>query len=1047
MDWFYKSMTTKPATNSVAVMPTSISQSVSDDCVEVVIQSTCLNTSNEMQPSIAIPRRQTSPPPTFARKPLAVASPLALSVVAHAGNTSSSSSASNTLKNVLPSYLSDVRRPHPLKLKSHTNQSVDKENEFPSMWRDGYLTGTSKQMSFTLADIEICEETFSDDEDSLSVSTTSGVSNGAENKSFMGIGNQPLHPLQQSPNNTLKLRQSISEGKLNKPMNTHDFSIVTDYTEHRPTSSTNLRQINLLPRIAAVNFQQKLEAESSIETLSQSLGSSVQSAATQEYSTNKSRMSWKHINNYPATPMTPRRQSLAQKCLFDALESMQSRYSVPPLKEVDENISLDTAKPGITSPTSYIGTIIDFECHKVQQTSMVEDYHSDNDNIPHFHNSVSLSCEEGSDVDESNTNLVEKFHGNRVDYPQNDKSKTAHEALIIQRSGSCISSLSNSGSTEEGGDDQPDKIGVDDNAMIGIHTTMSNESMDSQNTADEQRDKISPLPGAVTFSSQNSPTARSSATSSATSAATSSATSAASDLFSFLRKQNQSAHDAEGIESEDSSIPKHEGHRKSAPSLNTNKSASPSEPHLLSSQISSAGKYPSKDVTSVTKPLKIDEKSDSSMPKHHDAKSNSRFSFLASALVATKFLKSPSPQANSTLKETSVCESDSSTPKATGRTSPGKRGHHYLQHDSCGSTTTAKKRRNTGQKRSPQPVDFEQEGHSSISCATFSNKKRIAIRQREVDNKKKESIVRSLYRHSSASTAGFSISETLDISSMASRSYDDETSQTRDELARLSDRVRMLEERLPDVGEDTEEITKLRDHLHYLGEELSASKESNKEMEEKLDEIFNLLEEEIRLKESAQQKAFDLTLEIDAIAKTKNCVEECLGDRIKRLESQLEQMKRANADYEDMKNELTAKNSKLDELKKLNSSLCEMRAEIESELRSSKKENESLREKLLALKEESNIKENTLSAALAELKSLSEEQFKTQEELRNERERRQDEVSSLQFSLDDISTEMLKMSQKTHDLECENDELKLELRRIKSENESSNSMRRAARGY
>jgi len=124
-----------------------------------------------------------------------------------------------------------------------------------------------------------------------------------------------------------------------------------------------------------------------------------------------------------------------------------------------------------------------------------------------------------------------------------------------------------------------------------------------------------------------------------------------------------------------------------------------------------------------------------------------------------------------------------------------------------------------------------------------------------------------------------------------------------------------------------------------------------------------------------------------------------------------------------------------------------MRGEIESQLSSSKKENETLRENLLALTEKSNIKEKTLSAALAELKALSEKHFEAQEELRNERERRQDEVSSLQFSIDDISTEMLKMSHKTHDLECENHALKLELRKMRTVNESSKSMRRAARGF
>jgi len=1034
MDWFY---ITNRATKSVTTMSTSISQSESDDCVEVVIQSPSLKTSYEMKSSIAMPRHQTPPPSTFSRKPLAAASPLALSLIAHNGKTSSSSSASNILKNVLPSYRSDIRRQD--QLKSDSNQSAGKENEFPSMWRDGY-TGNRKHKYFNLADIEIteyCEDNFSEDEDSLSVSTTSGVSNGIKNQFDGGIGNQPLHPLQRSPNQRLKFRQTFSEKKSNKPMNTFDFSTNIDCNKWRHSHSTKPRNIDLFPRIAAANFQQQLKADSSIESSSQSVGRPNKLVATQKHSMSKSRTSWKYINNYVAPPMTPRRQSLAQKCLFDALESMQSRScsssgrnSVLPSKEVDGRVPLDTLKPGITSPTSYIGTIIDFECHQAKQSSIVEGYHSDDDNMPHFHNSVSLSCDEGSDVGEFDANLVKRIAGDCVEPPQNETSSTAHEALTLPQSDSCISSLTHSGSIEEGNDDQPNEFGADDDVRFRVQMTMSN---------DERRDKVSPLPGVATSSRHNSPTARSSVTSCTTSTGTSSATSAASDLFSLLRKQNLSADDTEGDADKNSSMPTEE-QMKPAPILETNNSGSPSERYLLSSQTLSDVNHPYKDGTSVTKSLNVEERRDVSTPKHLDSKANSRFSFLANALVATKFLKSPSPHSNSTPEETSVCKCDSSTPKATGRSSPGKRCHHDLEHDS----STMNKRRHKAQKMGPQRMSFEQENLSLCTCATSSNMNNIIRRQ--VDNKKNESTFRSKYLLSSDSTTGVLFAESLDISSLASRSYD-ETSQTRDEIARLSDRVRMLEERLPDVGEDTDEITKLRDHVNCLDDKLRASKEFNKDLEEKLDEIVDVLEEETSLKESAQQKACDLTNEIESIMKTKFGVEESLRQRIECLEAQLVETKGVNADYEDLRKELTMKNNKLEELQKLNSKLSEMRGEIESQLSSSKKENETLRENLLALTEKSNIKEKTLSAALAELKALSEKHFEAQEELRNERERRQDEVSSLQFSIDDISTEMLKMSHKTHDLECENHALKLELRKMRTVNESSKSMRRAARGF
>lgn len=1039
MDWFY---ITNPATKSVTTMSTSISQSESDDCVEVVIQSPSLCTSNKMKSSIAMPRHQTPQPSTFSRKPLAVASPLALSLIAHNGNTSSSSSASNILKNVLPNYRSGIRRQY--QLKRDSTQIAGKENEIPSIWRDGYA-GNSKRKHFNLADTEVteyCKENFTEDEDSLSVSTTSGVSDGIEKQFNGGIRNQPLHPLQQSPNHRLKFRQTFSERKSNTQMNTFDFSTDINCNKRRHSHSTKPRSIDLLPRIAAANFQQQLKADSSIESSSQSVAIPDKIVAMQKRSTSK-RRTWKHTNNYAAPPMTPRRQSLAQKCLFDALESMQSRSCSSSgrnsvLLEVDGTVPLDTLQPGITSPTSYIGTIIDFECHQTKQSSIVEGYHSDNDKMPHFHNSVSLSCDEGSYVGEFDANLIKRIAGDCGDPPQNETSLTAHEALALPQSDSCTSSLTHSGSVEEGYDDQPNEIGIDDDVSVQVQMTMSKESMDSQCTADERRDKVSPLAGVATSSSHNSPAARSSVSSFATSTATSSATSAASDLFSLLRKQNLSADDTEGDSSKISSMPNEE-QMKPTPTLETNNLGSPSERYLLSSQTSSYGNHPCEEGTSVTKSLNVEERRDVSMPKHLDTKSNSRFSFLANALVATKFLKSPSPHGNSTPEETLVCKSDSSTPKATGRSSPGKRCHHYLEHDS----SAMNKRRNKAQKTGPQSMSFERENLSLCTCATSSNMNSEIKRQ--VDNKKNKSLFPNKCLLSSVSTTGFHFAETLDISSLASRSYD-ETLLTRDEVARLSDRVRMLEERLPGVGEDAEEMTKLRDHVNCLEDELRASKESNKDLEEKLDEIFHVLEEETSLKESAQQKAYDLTNEIESLKKTKIGVEESLRQRIECLEAQLMETKRVNTDYEDMKKELTTKNNELDVLQKLNSKLSEILGEIESELSSSKKENETLRENLLALTEKSNIKEKTLSAALAELKALSEKHFETQEELRNERELRQDEVSSLQFSIDDISTEMLKMSQETHDLECENHALKLELRKMRTENESSKSMR-AAPGF
>ena len=56
------------------------------------------------------------------------------------------------------------------------------------------------------------------------------------------------------------------------------------------------------------------------------------------------------------------------------------------------------------------------------------------------------------------------------------------------------------------------------------------------------------------------------------------------------------------------------------------------------------------------------------------------------------------------------------------------------------------------------------------------------------------------------------------------------------------------------------------------------------------------------------------------------------------------------------------------------------------------------------------------------------------------------EVSSLMWSLDDMSCQMLKLSKKVNELQTENDDLRDETKRQRLEKQRSMTFRRAARG-
>ncbi|KAL3802606.1 hypothetical protein HJC23_011930 [Cyclotella cryptica] len=312
---------------------------------------------------------------------------------------------------------------------------------------------------------------------------------------------------------------------------------------------------------------------------------------------------------------------------------------------------------------------------------------------------------------------------------------------------------------------------------------------------------------------------------------------------------------------------------------------------------------------------------------------------------------------------------------------------------------------------------------------------------------------------------------------------EDEASVTNDQLAELIARVKKLEE----VGkttsarfEDSVDTSSNRDtalnrendpsilyeRVKWLEKILGVGRGgANKAFEteilvlrEKLSIVEQRLEEEMELKALANRTALSLRTKLGGLNEEKELVDKCLRNEILSLKSQLafEQVKTQTAES-DVKAALSSvldlglacekKDEVIADLRKANKEMLERQSLLENDLLACAQGNDALRSRVLALASDGSTKEHTLTSALTQLKSLSENFYKVQKQLEDEKKERHDEVTSLQFSLDDMSRQMLSMSRKMNILETENADLRNQVKRLREEKEQTQKMRRSARGF
>ena len=400
---------------------------------------------------------------------------------------------------------------------------------------------------------------------------------------------------------------------------------------------------------------------------------------------------------------------------------------------------------------------------------------------------------------------------------------------------------------------------------------------------------------------------------------------------------------------------------------------------------------------------------ESSVASDHDDPAN--LSFLASALVATSMLaSSPFP-----VKEEVASSVETETPMSVRKTPPlGSLPVAYMStnevraYDTIGATEC----RTTPRCIDPMAMALEAEMLTPIRHQHSPGTPKCEILALADDER-------------------------------STRETSDGKSHYVGEIASFDRRLSQLERRfngstldpaIPDVTKpegSNEEVSKLRQRVLLLEKVLGyeRSNDGDRPYEKRISSLQErLCVTEKRLEEETA-RALGLQTELEA-TRDNHQKAEALRDQVRGLTEELESNKEIAEGRES-------------ELRECHQAKHRMQVELDACAR----DNKELRLKLLSFAGNEELRQVTLSSALRELKSLSEDHFQAKHLLDEERRSRQDEVASLQWSLDDISTQMLKMSETMHELQAENSQLKHEMRRMRMERERSLTMLRSARGY
>lgn len=195
----------------------------------------------------------------------------------------------------------------------------------------------------------------------------------------------------------------------------------------------------------------------------------------------------------------------------------------------------------------------------------------------------------------------------------------------------------------------------------------------------------------------------------------------------------------------------------------------------------------------------------------------------------------------------------------------------------------------------------------------------------------------------------------------------------------------------------------------------------------------NQLRQEIhkskQLLEESNQRVSVLMSNLKASQEVHCNVERHLREKIQSLEAEVGLMRNSASYQSEIAN---VKDIELEELRRANTELLESRRVDDMNHRECSKENENLRSQLLALSNECSAKEQALSSALDNLRSISESFSCINQKLEKEVNAKNDEMTCLQRSLELMSCELVASTNEVIDLRSENSRLNDEVKKVKA---------------
>jgi len=210
--------------------------------------------------------------------------------------------------------------------------------------------------------------------------------------------------------------------------------------------------------------------------------------------------------------------------------------------------------------------------------------------------------------------------------------------------------------------------------------------------------------------------------------------------------------------------------------------------------------------------------------------------------------------------------------------------------------------------------------------------------------------------------------------------------------------------------------------------------------QEEINELRRQLDNERQLVEEANQRASMLMSNMKASQELHSDIESQLRERIQSLKVEVcclrESQKQFASDQEKTTTEIVLESeissSELDDLRRENIGLLEKQRTAEMYHSECKKNNEVLRSQLLALSNERSEKEQLLTSAVDNLRSVSESFSSINQKLEEEVNTKKDEVTCMQRSLELMSCELIESTNEVKDLRSENARLHDELKRMKA---------------